>query len=170
MLTTLKRIVQEVNQIPILDEAIGHLVTRVKHTLSVDACSMYLADYATQTLTLVATEGLAESAVGVVKIGFSDTVNETLSLLSDKFNVAQIATKRALSESTIYGHVAVAIEEGVVDPMEVLPINAAEYQLIAQSIALHGEETSLKTIFDSLDQVFDFGVIRCVAAAENTND
>lgn len=72
MLTTLKRIVQEVNQIPILDEAIGHLVTRVKHTLSVDACSMYLADYATQTLTLVATEGLAESAVGVVKIGFSE--------------------------------------------------------------------------------------------------
>ena len=72
MLTTLKRIVQEVNQIPVLDEAIGHLVTRVKHTLSVDACSMYLADYATQTLTLVATEGLAESAVGVVKIGFSE--------------------------------------------------------------------------------------------------
>ncbi|WP_100643747.1 phosphoenolpyruvate--protein phosphotransferase [Alteromonas facilis] len=72
MLTTLKRIVQEVNQIPILDDAIGHLVSRVKETMSVDACSMYLADYQTQQLTLVATEGLAPEAVGVVKIGFTE--------------------------------------------------------------------------------------------------
>ncbi|MDM7861677.1 phosphoenolpyruvate--protein phosphotransferase [Alteromonas sp. ASW11-36] len=72
MLTTLKRIVQEVNQIPVLDDAIGHLVKRVKETMSVDACSMYLADYGTQQLTLVATEGLAKSAIGVVKIGFNE--------------------------------------------------------------------------------------------------
>ena len=72
MLTTLKRIVQEVNRIPVLDDAIGHLVTRVKQTMSVDACSMYLADYSTQQLTLVATEGLAKEAVGVVKIGFNE--------------------------------------------------------------------------------------------------
>ncbi|WP_100656234.1 phosphoenolpyruvate--protein phosphotransferase [Alteromonas flava] len=72
MLTTLKRIVQEVNQIPVLDDAIAHLVARVKQTMSVDACSMYLADYQTQKLTLVATEGLAAEAVGVVKIGFTE--------------------------------------------------------------------------------------------------
>ncbi|MGB2426457.1 MAG: phosphoenolpyruvate--protein phosphotransferase [Alteromonas sp.] len=72
MLTTLKRIVQEVNQIPVLDDAIGHLVKRVKETMSVDACSMYLADYGDKQLTLVATEGLAKSAIGVVKIGFNE--------------------------------------------------------------------------------------------------
>ncbi|MBT0585376.1 phosphoenolpyruvate--protein phosphotransferase [Alteromonas oceanisediminis] len=72
MLTTLKRIVQEVNRIPVLDEAIGHLVLRVKQTMQVDACSMYLADYQTQLLTLVATEGLAKSAVNRVLIGFSE--------------------------------------------------------------------------------------------------
>ena len=72
MLTTLKRIVQEVNRIPVLEDAIGHLVTRVKQTLSVDACSMYLADYQDQALTLVATEGLAKPAVGKVKIGFAE--------------------------------------------------------------------------------------------------
>lgn len=72
MLTTLKRIVQEVNRIPVLEEAIGHLVRSVKQTLSVDACSMYLADYQDQALTLVATEGLEKSAVGNVKIGFAE--------------------------------------------------------------------------------------------------
>ena len=72
MLTTLKRIVQQVNRIPLLDEAIGHLVKSVKQTLCVDACSMYLADYHDQTLTLVATEGLEKSAIGSVKVSFSE--------------------------------------------------------------------------------------------------
>ena len=46
MLTTLKRIVQEMNQIPALDTALFRLASRVKQTLDVDSC--YLADYDTQ--------------------------------------------------------------------------------------------------------------------------
>lgn len=72
MLTTLKRIVQEMNQIPALDTALHRLASRVKSTLGVDSCSIYLADYEDQDFVLKATDGLAPNAVEQVKIGFSE--------------------------------------------------------------------------------------------------
>ncbi len=72
MLTTLKRIVQEMNRIPALDTALFRLASRVKQTLDVDSCSIYLADYDTQEFTLKATDGLHPDAVEQVRIGFSE--------------------------------------------------------------------------------------------------
>ena len=72
MLTTLKRIVQEVNQIPELDEALACVAGRVKDAMQVDSCSIYLADYQQQHFALSATDGLAQTAVGEVFIGFSE--------------------------------------------------------------------------------------------------
>ena len=70
MLTTLKRIVQEMNQIPALDTALFRLASRVKQT-DVDSCSIYLADYDTQEFILKATDGLHPDAVEQVR-GFSE--------------------------------------------------------------------------------------------------
>ena len=72
MLTTLKRIVQEMNQISALDTALFRLASRVKQTLNVDSCSIYLADYETQEFILKATDGLHPDAVEQVRIGFSE--------------------------------------------------------------------------------------------------
>ncbi|NMH60341.1 phosphoenolpyruvate--protein phosphotransferase [Alteromonas ponticola] len=72
MLTTLKRIVQEMIQIPVLDEALFRLTTRVKQTTNVDSCSIYLADYDNQEFVLKATDGLALESVELVRIGFSE--------------------------------------------------------------------------------------------------
>lgn len=72
MLTTLKRIVQEMNQIPALDTALFRLASRVKQTLNVDSCSIYLADYDAQEFILKATDGLHPDAVEQVRIGFSE--------------------------------------------------------------------------------------------------
>lgn len=72
MLTTLKRIVQEMNQIPALDTALFRLASRVKQTLNVDSCSIYLADYDAQEFILRATDGLHPDAVEQVRIGFSE--------------------------------------------------------------------------------------------------
>lgn len=72
MLTTLKRIVQEVNQAPNLDEALTCLANSLISALSVDSCSIYLANYDQQHFLLVATQGLAKEAVGQVTIGFSE--------------------------------------------------------------------------------------------------
>lgn len=72
MLTTLKRIVQELNRIPGLDPALARLVSLVKEAMQVDSCSLYLADYEQQHFELRATDGLAPDAIGQVKIGFSE--------------------------------------------------------------------------------------------------
>ncbi|WP_159119627.1 phosphoenolpyruvate--protein phosphotransferase [Alteromonas marina] len=72
MLTTLKRIVQEISQISALDTALFRLASRVKQTLNVDSCSIYLADYEAQEFILKATDGLHPDAVEQVRIGFSE--------------------------------------------------------------------------------------------------
>lgn len=70
MLTSLKKIIQEISQIHELDAALARLVVLVKETMDVDVCSIYLADYSKQELVLTATIGLDQHAVGKVKIGF----------------------------------------------------------------------------------------------------
>ncbi|MFT6328471.1 MAG: phosphotransferase system enzyme I (PtsP) [Bermanella sp.] len=72
MLTTLKRIVQEVNQIPGLEPALARLAMLVRETMKVDSCSIYLADYKNQVLVLKATDGLDKTAINQVKIGFNE--------------------------------------------------------------------------------------------------
>ena len=56
MLAVLKRLVQEVARIPHLEQALLHLTTQVKQAVSVDSCSLYLADYDTQSFVLRATD------------------------------------------------------------------------------------------------------------------
>jgi len=72
MLTVLKRIVQEISQIPALDQALLRLASRVKQVMSVDSCSIYLADYKNQDFVLKATDGLHPDAVERVRIGFTE--------------------------------------------------------------------------------------------------
>ncbi len=72
MLTTLKRIVQEMNQIPELDKALSRLTQRVKSSMQVDSCSLYLADHERAEFVLKATDGLHPDAVGRVRIGFDE--------------------------------------------------------------------------------------------------
>lgn len=88
MLTTLKRIVQEVNQIPILDDALACLTNRLIEALKVDSCSIYLADYEHQHFMLVATQGLAKSAVGQVSVGFSEGLVGLIGQREEPLNIS----------------------------------------------------------------------------------
>ncbi len=72
MLTTLQRIVQEVNRIPEIERALQYLVSTIKATMQVDSCSVYLSNYDAQHHVLTATDGLSPDAVGTVCIGFSE--------------------------------------------------------------------------------------------------
>jgi phosphotransferase system enzyme I (PtsP) len=88
MLTTLKRIVQEVNQIPVFDDALSCLANRLIEALKVDSCSIYLADYEQQHFMLVATEGLAKAAVGQVSIGFSEGLVGLIGQREEPLNIS----------------------------------------------------------------------------------
>lgn len=88
MLTTLKRIVQEVNQIPELDDALKYLANRLQDALKVDSCSIYLADYEHQHFLLMATEGLSKEAIGNVAIGFSEGLIGLIGQREEPLNIS----------------------------------------------------------------------------------
>jgi len=67
MLDTLRRIIQEVNAAPDLDQALDIIVRRVRESVGVDVASVYLKDTESGEYVLSATEGLRKSAIGNVR-------------------------------------------------------------------------------------------------------
>lgn len=88
MLTKLKRIVKEVNQTPILDDALKCVTKSLKEAINVDSCSIYLANYEKQHFTLKATEGLAKSAIGHVSVGFSEGLIGLIGQREEPINIS----------------------------------------------------------------------------------
>jgi len=69
MLDILRRIIQEVNSAPDLDQALNIIVQRVRESVAVDVASVYLKDIEHEQYVLSATEGLRKNAVGHVRFG-----------------------------------------------------------------------------------------------------
>ena len=68
MLDVLRRIVQEVNAAPDLEQALDIIVQRVRVTVNVDVASVYLVDKSNSQYILMATEGLRKDAIGKVRL------------------------------------------------------------------------------------------------------
>jgi phosphotransferase system enzyme I (PtsP) len=68
MLEELRRIVQEVNEAPDLEQALSVIVRRVKQAVGADVCSVYLTDFEARQHVLQATDGLRPEAVGRVRL------------------------------------------------------------------------------------------------------
>src|SRR5476649_305908 len=68
MLTTLRRIIQEVSRTPDFREALNILVVEIAKTLETDACSVFLLDRRFGEYVLIATLGLNPEAVGKARI------------------------------------------------------------------------------------------------------
>ncbi len=68
MLETLRRIVQEVSTAPDLTSALAIAVNRIRDTMRVTACTVYLADQDHREFVLMATAGLNPAAVGQVRL------------------------------------------------------------------------------------------------------
>lgn len=68
MLSILKSLVQEFSRNPVIQDALGHLVSETKRHLNTDSCSIYIYDFAQQAFVLRATDGLDPSALGRVVI------------------------------------------------------------------------------------------------------
>ncbi len=115
------------------------------------------------------TEIKAHALPELVQKEFSDTVNQTLVLFSQDISVSDIARQRQLTENTIYNHLSEAIASGLLDPMAVVNISDADYQLVVQSLNAYAdqEQGRMKQVFQALDERFSYGVIRCIEAAES---
>ena len=74
MLKILRKIVQEVGNAGDL-ESILHLITlRVKQSLEVDVCSLFLFDFEKRRYVLMSTDGLNKRAIGQVSLGETEGI------------------------------------------------------------------------------------------------
>jgi len=99
--------------------------------------------------------------------GKIDTRQHTFSCLREGMSVQQIAVQRGVTENTIYSHIADLIGENrlqlsdavVLSEVEILTIEDA---LLAQ---FHTEGLRFRPVYESLDETYHYGVLRCVWAA-----
>jgi ATP-dependent DNA helicase RecQ len=96
----------------------------------------------------------------------SDTVNATLHLHRQGLDPEAIARRRELKVSTVYTHLAEAVQAGLVEVREVVPLGDADYKRIVEAMELLGtcEQGALSPVFEALDQRYDYGILRCVRA------
>ncbi|MDJ0805568.1 MAG: DNA helicase RecQ [Gammaproteobacteria bacterium] len=105
---------------------------------------------------------------GLMQNNLGDTVNETLWLFQGGLDAEAIALQRELKLGTIYAHFAEAVEVGLLEPRQFLPMDESEYTEILTLMEQLDicEEGRLKPLFDALDGVWDYGILRCLVAAE----
>ncbi len=92
MLESLRRIVQEVNNAPDLEQALAIIVRRVKQAVGADVCSVYLNDFENRRHVLQATDGLRPEAVGRVRIELGRGLVGLVSERAEPLNVDDART------------------------------------------------------------------------------
>ena len=97
----------------------------------------------------------------------SATVNETLMLYQQGIDVEKIAQQRDVKPSTIYTHLADAIEVGLLDVHDVTGLSKAEFNEIVFVLESQEDQEKgrLKPVYDELAGEYDYGVLKCVQAA-----
>jgi len=102
----------------------------------------------------------------------SDTVNETLMVFSNGNDAENIAKQRDIKISTVYAHLAEAINCGLIDVRLVIKLEDNQYKEIINALEMveDGEnnppkEKRLKPIFEALDETYGYEIIKCVQAS-----
>ncbi len=101
----------------------------------------------------------------ILNNNLSDTINDTLTLLNDGHNIDSIASKRDIKVSTVYTHIADAIEVGIIEAKDVLQLSDEQHNEIINALEMNDDEGRLKPVFDSLEGQYDYGVLKCVQAS-----
>jgi len=97
----------------------------------------------------------------------SDTVNTTLMLYQQGLTIDAVAREREVKDSTVYMHLAEAIEVGLIEARAVLGLSKAKYDEIVRMIESFedADKGRLKPVYDAFDGQYDYGVLRCVRAS-----
>ena len=92
MLSTLRRIVQEVGAARDLQAALDVIVRSVRMAMCTDVCSVYLYDEDTSRYTLMASEGLNRKAIGRVTLARSEGLVGQVGLREEPINLEDAAS------------------------------------------------------------------------------
>ncbi len=88
MLTTLRSIIEQVLKEPDVTKSLKLLVRETKEALSVDCCSVYLAETNRKRYRLVATEGLSKESEGKVTLRFGEGLVGLVGKRNEVLNLA----------------------------------------------------------------------------------
>lgn len=119
-----------------------------------------LEKYADEFLIVINTH------IDTEKHGHPDTIKESLLLFRSGLDINAVALKRNLKASTVYSHLASCIEQGEIQLNEVIDLNQHEITTIHETL-LNFDDGSrkLKPVYDALDGIYDYDILRCVQAA-----
>lgn len=92
MLTTLRRIVQEVSAAHDLNEALQIVVSSVIEAMDTEACSVFLTDYQHGENVLVATQGLNKSLTGKVRLKLGEGLVGLITERAELINLENAST------------------------------------------------------------------------------
>ncbi len=96
----------------------------------------------------------------------TDTSAESLRLFKSGLDIEAIARERNIKPSTVYNHLAACIEQGEIKLEAVVDITDQELAAIHEAmLATQNDQAKLKPVYDALDGMFDYEVLRCVRAA-----
>ncbi|MFO7602277.1 MAG: DNA helicase RecQ [Gammaproteobacteria bacterium] len=93
------------------------------------------------------------------------TTEESLQLFRLNMDAEAIARQRGLNVTTIYSHLATAIQNGEVTVEEVTGLDATRIKMLRHAIEQHAENGRLKSVFEALQGEYDYNVLRCVKAS-----
>ena len=93
----------------------------------------------------------------------SDTEEETLRLFRTGVTADDIAEQRSLKITTIYNHLASAIEKGELELQAVVDLSDSDISDI-QNEFLNDETKKLKPVYEAFDGAFDYHLLQCVRA------
>jgi ATP-dependent DNA helicase RecQ len=102
--------------------------------------------------------------------GLRETLRTTLEMSLAGASVEEIAQRRGLQATTVYAHLARCIEAGELSLQEALPLTDVEIETIRYVLQqnMEGGSIPLKPAFEALNGEYDYGVLRCVRAAMQT--
>lgn len=118
--------------------------------------------YGDEFLSVILEHGSSDGSASTA----STTADESLALFRLGMNAEQIAYQRGLTISTVYGHLARAIETGAVELGEVVGLSDSEIGEIEaawQSLP-EDQRRALKPLYQALNGKYSYEVLRCVRA------
>ncbi len=144
-----------------------------------DATLMAMMEYRPQTLAQMSRisgvgerklEAYGQEFLGVLvahaadAAPVTDTVTETLELFRLGMSAENIAEHRGLKPSTILGHLAKGIEQGLVELPEVVSVPDEVLAQARELMLEDGEDIRLGRVHEALGGVLDYGVLTCIRA------
>ncbi len=94
----------------------------------------------------------------------TDTVSESLRLFQSGLGVEAIAERRDLQPSTIYTHLAKAIEQGQLELQQVISLEPERIQLVQDLMLEQGDDIRLGPVHAALEESLEYGVLACIRA------